>query len=104
MSPQPISSSQVIVHKEDMEIWAKTINQALQRFSDKDWNYSRILVTVCPLNEVSSPYVLWIDWLDMRGKQAQAAFKTIQQEVTWGGRHSHELGILEIISLRLNHA
>ena len=32
------------------------------------------------------------------------AFKDCEGEVTWGERHSAELGILEIVSLRLNRA
>ena len=88
----------------DLTAWADAINGALKRYSDKDWNYSRILLTSCVVGETSSPYVLMVDWIDVRGKKGAAAYKNSQDEVTWGGRHSHELGILEVISLRLNLA
>ncbi len=88
----------------DLAAWSEAINGALKRYSDKDWNYSRIFLSSCPLAEINSPYVLMVDWIDVRGKKGQAAFKTSQDEITWGGRHSHELGILEVISLRLNLA
>ena len=87
-----------------MFAWAKAINQAIQHFSDKDWNYSRIILIPCELKERVSPYVFGIDWLDTHGKKGQADYKAVLQEVTWGQRHSHELGILEIVSLRLNDA
>lgn len=89
---------------EDMAVWMEAINRVLQRFSDKDWNYSRIALTLESLKERMTPYVLGVDWLDVRGKQGMAEFQTSQSEISWGMRHSHELGILEIISLRLNHA
>ncbi len=89
---------------EDMTAWMGAINQVLKRFSDKDWNYSRIMLTLHPLMELAVPYVMGIDWLDVRGKQGKAEYQASQSEITWGMRHSHELGILEIVSLRLNHA
>ena len=88
----------------DMIAWAEAINKALQRFSDKDWNYSRIFLETKPLAKLASPYVLGVDWLDVRNKQGQADYKSSLDEVTWGERHSHELGLLEIASLRLNRA
>ncbi len=97
MSVDPINPSH-------MQTWVEAINQALQRYSEKDWNYSRIRVEVCLLADCHSPYLLEVDWLDLKGKQGLAAFKTLQGEITWGERHSHELGILEIISLRINRA
>jgi len=88
----------------DLRAWAEAINQALNRFSDKDWNYSRILLETKVLKEVSSSYVLNIDWLDMRSKQGQTDYQNSLNEVTWGERHCRELGMLEIASLRLNRA
>jgi hypothetical protein len=86
----------------DMAEWGKAINEALQRYSDKDWNYSRISLILKPISELPFPYVLVVDWVDVRGKEGEKIYKTSMSEVTWGGRHSHELGILEIISLRIN--
>ena len=88
----------------DIALWAKAINKVLERFSDKDWNYSRIYLIPCCLKETLSPYVLGIDWLDMHSKQGKLDCKTALDEVTWGERHSSELGMLEVISLRLNRA
>lgn len=88
----------------DLTAWADAINAALGRYSDKDWNYSRIRLVPCPIRETDAPYLLMVEWMDVRSKTGQAAYKTSQDEVTWGGRHSHELGVLEIISLRLNLA
>jgi hypothetical protein len=80
------------------------INEALGRYSDKDWNYSRIILESSKLELLSSPYVLWIDLIDVSNPTKRKAFKTYEDEVTWGGRHSNELGILELISLRINRA
>ena len=88
----------------DMTLWAEAINQATKNFSEKDWNYSRIKLIIYNLEQLTSPYVLNIDWLDLRGKQGQKEYKSCLDEVTWGKRHSNELGILEMISLRLNDA
>jgi hypothetical protein len=92
------------ISAEDMSAWAQAINQVLSRFSEKDWNYSRISLKLLKLNEINSPYALAVDWLDVGGKIGKNAYKNCQNEVTWGGRHSHELGILELISLRINKA
>lgn len=88
----------------NMTAWAEAINSALKQFSDKDWNYSRILLIIKELKDFTSPYFLRIEWLNMNAKKGIADYKTILDEVTWGSRHSYELGILEIISLRLNYA
>ncbi len=87
-----------------LKTWAEALNQALARYSDKDWSYSRIRIQVCDLSEQPSAYVLEVDWLDVQGKQAQTVLKNLKGEMTWGERHSYELGILEVISLRLNRA
>jgi hypothetical protein len=93
-----------IPKESDLQLWAKTLNECLQRFSDMDWHYSRIQLEVCTLKESLSPYVLGIEWVDTTGKSGRALLKAAIDEVTWGTRHSYELGILEIISLRLNQA
>jgi hypothetical protein len=80
------------------------INSALDRYSGKDWNYSRIYLEQKPLSEIHGPYVLWCDLISTKTKQGIADLETVQHEVSWGDRHSNELGILEIISLRLNKA
>lgn len=74
-------------------------NESLAKCTDKDWNYSRIRLCQRPLAEITSPYVLWIEVI---GRDSE--FKQLQAEVAWGSRHSDELGILEIVSLRLNKA
>lgn len=50
------------------------------------------------------PYVLWCEWLDLRQKHNQREINDIKEEIRWGERHSNELGILELISLRINKA
>jgi len=99
-----MASLPATLHSTDMLAWTDAINRALGRFSDKDWNYSRILLETRPVQGLSSPYVLGIEWLDVRNHQGQADYKNSLQEVVWGERHSHELGMLEIASLRLNRA
>lgn len=89
---------------EDLIAWVDAINGVLSRFSDKDWNYSRLSLKAFKLNEISGPYALGVDWIDVEGKSGRNVYKTCLNEVTWGGRHSHELGILELISLRMNKA
>ena len=84
---------------------AKTaINDALKAFCDKDWNYSRITLETSSLQLLQTPYVLWIDYIDVGTKPGSLDFKNYSREVTWGVRHSSELGILELISLRINNA
>jgi len=105
MSLSPHSAeTAVFSHPSEMIAWGEAINQALQRFCDKDWNYSRISLTTCELNDLDSPYVLAVEWLDVRGKRGQEEYGTLVGEITWGERHSNELGMLEITSLRVNRA
>ena len=78
------------------------LNSALGLCSDKDWNYSRISLSVRSLDSVNSPYVLWPEVLDLVTKDGRADLKALSDEVKWGDRHSSELGVLEIISLRIN--
>jgi len=78
------------------------LNGALGLCSDKDWNYSRISLSVRPLDDLNSSYVLWPEVLDLVTKGGRADLKTLSAEVRWGDRHSSELGVLEIISLRIN--
>jgi len=95
-----------ISHRESkqMEVLVNQINSALKAYSDKDWNYSRIALVIRPLREFDGPYVLRIDRLDLTAKAGQKDLKALIDEVKWGGRHSSELGILEVVSLRINKA
>jgi len=101
---QHSTETAVFPHLSEMTAWGEAINQALQRFCDKDWNYSRISLIACELSELDSPYILAVEWLDVRGKHGQEEYRTLVGEITWGERHSDELGMLEIASLRLNRA
>ena len=80
------------------------LNAVLGSCSDKDWNYSRISLTVRPLDGFSSPYVLWPEVLELVTKEGLVGLKALSDEIKWGERHSSELGVLEIISLRVNKA
>ncbi|MEI6083623.1 MAG: hypothetical protein WCS70_04905 [Verrucomicrobiota bacterium] len=80
------------------------INSALRLYSDKDWNYSRISLETRTLESLDCPYVLWIEEIDVKTPVNRKNFKSCEDEVTWGARHSNELGILELISLRINKA
>lgn len=75
------------------------INEALCSYADKDWNYSRIRLQTRTLDQITSPYALWVEYAG-----TQADLKALKAEIIWGGRHGDELGILEIVSLRLNKA
>ncbi len=87
-----------------MEVVVTQVNATLQSYSDKDWNYSRISLTIRPLEALDSPYVLRLEVLDLTTKQGRADLKTLSDEVKWGDRHTSELGMLEVVSLRLNKA
>jgi len=87
-----------------MEAAVKQINAALQNYSDKDWNYSRISLAMRPLDTLDSPYILSIETLDLKTKQGRTELKTLSDEVKWGERHASELGMLEVVSLRINKA
>lgn len=83
---------------------SETINARLTLYSAKDWNYSPIRLEIKPLHQLDSPYVLWIDRIECMTKAGHRDLKTLADEVNWGIRHSSELGILELVSLRLNRA
>ncbi|HXI85532.1 MAG TPA: hypothetical protein VNL17_15735 [Verrucomicrobiae bacterium] len=87
-----------------MDAAVRQVNAALQDYSDKDWNYSRISLTIRGLDELDSPYILRLETLDLKTKQGRTDLKTLSDEVKWGERHTSELGMLEVVSLRLNKA
>jgi hypothetical protein len=87
-----------------MEAAVKQVNTALLGYSDKDWNYSRISLTLCLLEKLDSPYMLELEVLDLASKQGRTDLKTLSDEVKWGERHSSELSMLEVVSLRINRA
>jgi len=80
------------------------VNETLNKYSDKDFQYSRIFLQIKPLESINGPYALWYELVSTTVKQGRTDLRAASDEVTWGERHSHELGILEIISLRLNKA
>jgi hypothetical protein len=82
----------------------KRINAALLNYSDKDWNYSRISLITKSLADVNNPYVSKLELLDQNTREGRSQLKTLTYEVKWGDRHSSELGMLEIVSLRINKA
>src|SRR6266436_6007679 len=87
-----------------IEAAVKQVNAALKEYSDKDWNCSCISLTIWPLDALDSPYALGLETLDLKTKQGRVNLKTLSDEVKWGERHSSELGMLEVVSLRLNKA
>ncbi len=99
-NPKPISYRE----NQQMEVLVNTINSALKTYSDKDWNYSRISLVIRPLREFDGPYILKVELLDLTVKAGQKDLRTLVDEVKWGDRHSSELGILEVVSLRINKA
>ena len=80
------------------------VNTALLNYSDKDWNYSRISLISKLLSGTECPYVLKIEILDQNTREGRSELKTLTDEVKWGDRHSSELGMLEVVSLRINKA
>ncbi len=85
-------------------ISVRQINEALQGCSDKDWNYSRIRLQTRSLANIPSPYALRIEEINLLDKPGKQELARLRDEIEWGRRHSDELGILEIISLRVNRA
>ena len=88
----------------DLEQLVTRLNRALESYSDKDWNYSRISLTVKPLSDSESAYFLWPEVLDLNTKPDNVDLKSLSDEAKWGDRHSSELGVLEMVSLRINKA
>jgi hypothetical protein len=82
----------------------KKVDEVLQHVSDKEWNYSRITLQLRPLAQVDSPYLLCLEQVDAAQQGGKTEIAQLKSEITWGCRHGEELGILEIISLRLNKA
>jgi len=89
---------------EQLEVAVNQINSALLAYSDKDWNYSRITLQIKPLSSFDSAYILRLETLDLTTKAGRNELKALVDEVKWGDRHSSELGILEVVSLRINKA
>jgi hypothetical protein len=87
-----------------IEAAVEQVNTALLGYSDKDWNYSRISLTLCLLDKLNSSYMLELEILDLGSKQGRTDLKTLSDEVKWGERHSSELSMLEVVSLRINRA
>jgi hypothetical protein len=87
-----------------MEVAVHQINKALEAYSNKDWNYSRIHLVIRPLQDFDSPYALTIESLDLNTTVGQNDLKALVEELKWGERHSSELGVLEVVSLRVNKA
>jgi hypothetical protein len=102
MTPEP--SPDRSLDWADLSLTLEKVNKALLQYCDKDWNYSRISLHTRPLESITGPYALWIDLMQTKTKQGQADLKTSKSEIAWGQHHSNELGILEIISLRINRA
>jgi hypothetical protein len=88
----------------EMPTSSEKVASALRTVSDKDWNYSRISLQLRPLADITSPYVLWLESFDTSTKTGRSNLARLKSEVAWGSSHSSELGILEVISLRLNRA
>ena len=88
----------------NVDALVQRINGILMKYSDKDWNYSRIRLMVVHVTDSESPYLLACELIDMETPQGERALKDVRNEVTWGDHHSNELGILELISLRMNKA
>jgi len=92
------------IYIEELPVLVQWINEKLQTFSDKDWNYSRLKLSVIDVNASQCPYLLGCELIEIAGRKGERELKDVQNEVTWGDHHSSELGILEIISLRVNKA
>lgn len=89
---------------DSLEQLVKSFNQALSRYPEKDWNYSRIILQTRDLSNCPDAYVLWYEMVDPATPQGRSDLKALRGDITWGDRHSSELGMLEIVSLRLNKA
>lgn len=89
---------------QNLHTLAQKINNCLEKFSDKDWNYSRIRLQVFPIEAIAAPYALVLEGIATDSPRGQAELKALRREIEWGDRHSNELGFLEIASLRLNKA
>jgi hypothetical protein len=94
----------MVTDQQTLAAIASRINEGLTRYSDKDWNYSRIILHKKMLSLFDGQYALWVEFVSTDTKQGDRDLKTFSAEIAWGDRHSNELGILEIISLRLNKA
>jgi hypothetical protein len=92
------------IQPDRLERLVARVNEALSNYSDKDWNYSRISLQLQHLDKSAGPYALWFDLVDRTTRQGKAELKTATDEISWGVRHTDQLGILEIVSLRVNKA
>ncbi len=97
-------TTQKMTQPPDLTAIVDRLNSALAGYADKDWNYSRISLLIKPLDSIAGPYGLWVDFIDTTSKQGLEDLKTSKGEISWGQHHSDELGILELVSLRLNKA
>lgn len=97
----PFSDSEYIAKLPE---FVHRLNEILQHYSDKDWNYSRVRLVTLQVSALQCPYLLGCEFVDPNSKKGAREIKDVQSEVTWGEHHSSELGILELVSLRLNKA
>ena len=98
---QPVGSSAGSEH--GLSVF-DSVNSALLNYSDKEWNYSRISLVCKPLVKIDGPYMLKFDVLDLTTREGRKELRSLVDEVKWGDRHSSQLGMLEVVSLRINKA
>ena len=98
------SSSEHPIDRRALDEMVTKINSVLERYSDKDWNFSRISLEIKDLQNSDSPYLLWPERIDLANKTGRNELKNLRDELKWGERHSSELGVLELVSLRVNKA
>jgi hypothetical protein len=89
---------------QNLHTLAEKINNCLEKYSDKDWNYTRLRLQVLPIEAIGAPYALVLETISTDTARGQAELKALRREVEWGDHHSNELGFLELVSLRLNKA
>ena len=94
----------IFPHGDALQALVSQVNTALENYSDKDWNYSRISLVIKPLEIIVGPYILSLEVLDQSIKQGRNDMKSLLDEVKWGDRHTSELSMLEVVSLRINKA
>jgi len=85
--------------------WKDAVNQvnaALQEYSDKDWNYSRISLGYTPVICIRQPLCPRLETLDLSRNRGRPISNPIRRGEMGRTPTLPNFGMLEVVSLRIN--
>ena len=82
----------------------RSINQHLARHDDESWHYTRLRLTVCPLEEIPGQKALWIETIETDTREGQRLLRELRIRVDAAVGHLSELPLIQIVICRMNEA